>query len=251
MHPQIVRNAAGSCPICGMALEPMTPQSGRRRQPRTCRHDPPVLGRGWAVAPLLVMAMADDMAKPALDALMAPRTAVWIQLILGTPAVLWCGWPFFVRGWQSVVNRSLNMFTLIALGTGVAYFYSLVAAVFPGIFPASFRSPMGGVPLYSRRPRSSRRWCCSARCSNWRARSQTSSAIRALLDLAPKHARFIKDDGAEEDIALRRRGTRPAPAGAPGREGAGRRGRDRGRSSIDESMISANRCRSRNRRATQ
>ncbi len=134
MHPQIVRKEPGSCPICGMTLEPMTPTAGDTASPELRN----MTRRFWAgVAlslPLLAMAMADHFNRPALDALLSPRLAVWVQLIPGTPAVLWGGWPFFQRGWASIVNRRLNMFTLIALGTGVAYLYSLVAALMPGHF---------------------------------------------------------------------------------------------------------------------
>ena len=148
MHPQIVRAAPGSCPICGMALEPRLPAAGEAANPEL-RDMTRRFAVGVALSlPLLVIAMADHIAKPAFDALIAPRAAVWIQLVLATPVVLWGGWPFFHRGWASLVTRRLNMFTLIALGTGVAYFYSLVAALAPGIFPVSFRTPKGGVPLY-------------------------------------------------------------------------------------------------------
>ena len=129
MHLQIVRKEPGNCPICGMALEPMTPAAGETENPELRA----MTRRFWAgVAlslPLLAIAMAEHFNKSALDALIAPRLLVWVQLILGTPAVLWGGWPFFERGWASIVSRRLNMFTLIALGTGVAYVYSLVAAL--------------------------------------------------------------------------------------------------------------------------
>ena len=125
-----------------------------------------------------------------------------MQLILGTPAVLWGGWPFFQRGWASIVNRRLNMFTLIALGTGVAYLYSLVAALAPGIFPASFRDPDGQVPLYFEAAAVIVTLVLLGQVLELRARSQTSSAIRALLDLAPKRARRLREDGSDEDIPL-------------------------------------------------
>src|SRR5262249_55097060 len=138
----------GSCPICGMALEPMTPADSEAASPEL--RD--MTRRFWAgVAlslPLLAIVMAGQFDKSALDAVIAPRWMVWVQLALATPAVLWGGWPFFERGWASVVNRRLNMFTLIALGTGVAYVHSLVVALMPGSFPASFRDPEGEVPLY-------------------------------------------------------------------------------------------------------
>src|SRR6516165_8659910 len=148
------------------------------------------------------MVMADHLAKPALDALIAPRSAVWIQLILATPAVLWGGWPFFHRGWASLVTRRLNMFTFIALGTGVAYFYSLVAALAPGIFPVSFRTPKGGVPLYFEAAAVIVTLVLLGQVLELRARSRTNSAIRALLALAPKRARLVRDDGSETDVAL-------------------------------------------------
>ncbi len=153
-------------------------------------------------APLLAIAMAEHFNKAALDALLSPRLLVWVQLILGTPAVLWGGRPFFQRGWASIVSRRLNMFTLIALGTGVAYLYSLVAALAPGIFPASFRDPDGQVPLYFEAAAVIVTLVLLGQVLELRARSQTSSAIRALLDLAPKRARRLRDDGSDEDVPL-------------------------------------------------
>jgi Cu+-exporting ATPase len=203
MHPEIVRDRPGSCPICGMALEPMAPGVGEEADNPELRD---MTRRFWAgvvlSAPLLAMAMADHVAKPALDALLPPQIAVWLQLVLATPAVLWGGWPFFVRGWESVVNRRLNMFSLIALGTGVAYFYSLVAAVLPGIFPPSFRSPSGEVALYFEAAAVIVTLVLLGQVLELRARAQTSSAIRALLDLAPKRARLVREDGGEEDVPL-------------------------------------------------
>jgi Cu+-exporting ATPase len=238
MHPQIVRNEPGSCPICGMALERMTPEAGDGANPELADMTRRFWIAGALSVPLLAMAMGDDLAKPTLDALVPPHIAVWVQLILGTPAVLWCGWPFFVRGWESVINRSLNMFTLIALGTGVAYLYSLSAALVPGLFPESFRSPMGEVPLYFEAAAVITTLVLLGQVLELRARSQTSSAIRALLDLAPKTARLLKDDGAEEDIALE--------TVVPGQRLRVRPGEKvpvdgtliEGHSAVDESMIS-------------
>ena len=201
MHPQIVRKEPGNCPICGMALEPMTP--GGETENRELRD---LTRRFWAgvgfSVPLVVIATAAHFDQAALDAYLSPRVAVWVQLILGTPAVLWGGWPFFERGWASVVNRRLNMFTLIALGTGVAYVYSLVAALVPGIFPASFRDPDGQVPLYFEAAAVIVTLVLLGQVLELRARSQTSSAIRALLDLAPKRARRLREDGSDEDVPL-------------------------------------------------
>ena len=202
MHPQIVREEPGNCPICGMTLEPMTPAAGEAANPelRDMRR------RFWVgialSVPLLAIAMAEHFDQAALDALVSPHLLVWAQLILGTPAVLWGGWPFFQRGWASLVTRRLNMFTLIALGTGVAYVYSLVAALAPGIFPASFRGSDGQVPLYFEAAAVIVTLVLLGQVLELRARSQTSSAIRALLDLAPKRARRLHEDGTDEDIPL-------------------------------------------------
>jgi P-type Cu+ transporter len=202
MHPQIVRREPGSCPICGMALEPMTPAAGERANPelrdmtRRCW-----VGVALAV-PLVAIAMGEYVVKPALDSLIGPGAAVWLQLALATPVVLWCGWPFFRRGWASVLNRRLNMFTLIALGTGIAYGYSLVAALLPGMFPASFRMPDGTVPVYFEPAAVIVTLVLLGQVLELRARAQTGGAIRALLDLAPKTARVVGDDGREGDIAL-------------------------------------------------
>ena len=202
MHSQIVRKEPGSCPICGMALEPMTPSAGDTAN-RELRDMTRRFWVGVALSlPLLAIVMAEHFDKPALDAVISPRLAVWAQLILATPAVLWGGWPFFERGWASAVNRRLNMFTLIALGTGVAYVYSLVAALMPGIFPASFRNPDGEVPLYFEAAAVIVTLVLLGQVLELRARSQTSSAIRALLDLAPKQARRLREDGGDEDVPL-------------------------------------------------
>jgi Cu+-exporting ATPase len=202
MHPQIVREEPGNCPICGMALEPMMPTADETENPELRA----MARRFWVGVtlslPLLAIAMAEHFNKPALDALIAPSLLVWVQLILGTPAVLWGGWPFFARGWASIVSRRLNMFTLIALGTGVAYVYSLVAALAPEIFPASFRDVDGQVPLYFEAAAVIVTLVLLGQVLELRARSQTSSAIRALLDLAPKRARRLRADGSDEDIPL-------------------------------------------------
>jgi Cu+-exporting ATPase len=152
--------------------------------------------------PLLAIAMAQHFGKTALGALIPPRLLLDVQLILSAPPVLWGGWPFFRRGWASIVNRRLNMFTLIALGTGVAYVCSLVAALAPGIFPASFRDHDGQVPLYFEAAAVIVTVVLLGQVLELRARSQTSSAIRALLDLAPKRAHRLREDGSDEDIPL-------------------------------------------------
>ncbi len=195
MHPGVVRPGPGSCPICGMALEPGT---ATREE-----HDDPELvnmtRRFWAsvtlTLPVLVLAMSNLV--PGL----ASRKN-WIELGLATPVVLWGGWPFFVRGWRSIVNRSLNMFTLIALGTGTAYFYSLVASLAPGVFPASFRGPGGEVGVYFEAAAAITTLVLLGQVLELRARRRTTGAIRALLGLAPKTARRLRGDGSEEDIPL-------------------------------------------------
>jgi Cu+-exporting ATPase len=198
MHPQIVRDAPGSCPICGMALEPMIPAAEGEAENPELRD---MTRRFWVAAALSVPLLAIAMGGASL-ALLPPRAMAWLQLALATPAVLWGGWPFFQRGRESLKNRSLNMFTLIALGTGVAYLYSVAAAVMPGVFSASFRGPDGGVPLYFEAASVVVALVLLGQVLELRARSQTGSAIRALLDLAPKQARLAREDGAEEDIPL-------------------------------------------------
>jgi Cu+-exporting ATPase len=190
MHPEIIRDAPGSCPICGMALEPMTvtaeePENEELRDMtrrfRVCTA---------LTAALLVIAMGGF------------ESLQWLQLVLATPVVLWGGWPFFVRGWQSIVNRSPNMFTLIALGVGVAYFYSLVSTVVPGIFPPAFRDESGRVDVYFEAAAVIVTLVLLGQVLELRARSRTGAAIRALLSLAPKTARLVRDDGTEEDVPL-------------------------------------------------
>jgi Cu+-exporting ATPase len=198
MHPEIVRDAPGACPICGMALEPLMPTEGEEAESPELRD---MSRRFWVAAALSVPLLAIAMGGHSL-AMLPPRSMAWLQLALATPAVLWGGWPFFQRGWASLKNRSLNMFTLIALGTGVAYLYSVVAAVMPGVFPASFRGPDDGVPLYFEAASVVVALVLLGQVLELRARSQTSGAIRALLDLAPKQARLVREDGGEEDIPL-------------------------------------------------
>src|ERR1700686_1643476 len=201
MHPEIVRAGPGSCPICGMALEPRTV---------TLEEDNPELldmtRRFWIsvalTAPLLAIAMGSMIAPHMFMASPWDRALPWLELLLATPVVLWGGSPFFQRGWVSIRNRSTNMFTLIAMGTGVAYTYSVVATLFPQIFPASFRT-MGDRPdLYFEAAAAIVTLVLLGQVLELKARSQTSSAIRALLDLSPKMARLINEEGSERDIPL-------------------------------------------------
>ena len=203
MHPEIVRLEPGSCPICGMALEPRTV---------TVAENNPELRdmtrRFWIslalTAPLLVVAMEVMAVRSGLG--VQPTSSggawPWVELLLATPVVLWGGWPFFQRAWTSIVNRSTNMFTLIAMGTGVAYLYSVVATLFPQIFPASFRT-MGDRPdVYFEAAAAIVTLVLLGQVLELRARSRTSSAIRTLLDLSPKMARLVSEDGSERDIPL-------------------------------------------------
>jgi len=202
MHPQIVRSAPGNCPICGMTLEPRVVSAGEEESPELAD----MTRRFWIstalTIPLILIEMSDMLRGQPLQRVMPASMRTWIELALATPAVLWAGWPLFVRGWDSIVNRSLNMFTLIGMGVGVAYGYSLFAAVFPNLFPDSFRAADGSVPVYFEAAAAITALVLLGQVLELRARSNTSSAIRALLGLAPKTARVIRPDGREEDIAL-------------------------------------------------
>jgi Cu+-exporting ATPase len=204
MHPEIVRSEPGSCPICGMALEPRTVTLEAEANPELTD----MTRRFWLslilTAPLFLLAMAEMIPGQPLQHLFSARLLRWAQLFLATPVVLWGGWPFFLRGWLSLVNRSLNMFTLIAIGTGTAYGYSVVATLFPDIFPDSFRTHGGEVAVYFEAAAVITALVLLGQVLELRARSQTSSAIKALLGLAPKTARVLRDDGSEEDIPLDR-----------------------------------------------
>ena len=201
MHPEIIRSEPGSCPICGMALEPRQ-VTAEETNPEL--HD--MTRRFWisvALAfPLLALMVSELLPSMPLQHWLPARTWTWIEFALATPAVLWCGWPFFVRGWQSLVHRSLNMFTLIALGTGTAYIYSVFAALVPQMFPASFRGEGGRVGLYFEPAVVITALVLLGQVMELRARSQTSSAIRALLGLAPKIARRLDEQGHEADVPL-------------------------------------------------
>ncbi len=199
MHPEIRQQGPGSCPICGMALEPETVSRDDGPNPELID----MTRRFWIGAllslPLLLMEMGGHFLG--IDQWIAPQVNHWIQLLLATPVVLWAGAPFFVRGWRSVVDRQLNMFTLIALGTGVAWAYSLVATAAPGIFPDAFRQPDGSVAVYFEAAAIITVLVLLGQVLELRAREKTSGAIRALLDLAPTTARRITDSG-EEDVSL-------------------------------------------------
>jgi P-type Cu+ transporter len=199
MHPEIVRSEPGSCPICGMALEPRTVTAAFEENPEL--RD--MSRRFWIslvlTVPLLAIAMGSMIWYGVLG---ESRNLVWIEFALSTPVVLWCGLPFFQRFWTSLVNRSPNMFTLIGLGTGVAYLYSVVATIAPQIFPGSLRAMNGYPDVYFEAAAAITALVLLGQVMELRARSRTSAAIRALLDLAPKTARLISNDGSERDIPL-------------------------------------------------
>lgn len=202
MHPQIVRDAPGNCPICGMALEPRTVSLAEEEN-----HElKDMRRRFWVSAVLTIPALAIGMSElipgAPLQRLIPPNVAAWVQLLIASPVILWGGWPFFVRLWQSIVNRSPNMFTLIGLGVGVSYGYSVVATVFPDIFPHSFRGHGGTVPVYYEVAGVITTLVLLGQVLELKARSQTSAAIKALLGLAPKTARRIAPDGSEQDVPL-------------------------------------------------
>ena len=237
MHPEIVRSEPGSCPICGMALEPRTVTAATEENPEL--RDMSL--RFWISAiftmPLLAIAMGSMIWRHDFAHMFEGPLLPWLEFVLATPVVLWGGRPFFQRFWTSLVNRSPNMFTLIGLGTGVAYIYSVVATIAPAIFPASLRG-MGGRPdVYFEAAAAITTLVLLGQVMELRARSRTSAAIRALLDLSPKTARLISTDGSEKDIPLadiklgdrlRVRPGEKVPTDGEVLEGA---------SSIDESMI--------------
>ncbi len=203
MHPEIVRDEPGACPICGMALEPRVLTADEEENPELDY----MTRRFWVGVvlsiPVLTIAMLEYLPGGSPLTRFAPRELwVWLELILATPVVLWGGWPFFVRGWQSVVSRNLNMFTLIGLGVGVAYVYSFIARVAPGIFPGSFRDEFGRVEVYFEAAAVITTLVLLGQVMELRARSQTGAAIKLLLGLAPKTARRIDDNGEETDVPL-------------------------------------------------
>ncbi len=201
MHPEIRQDHPGACPICGMALEPeiATGEGGPSEELVDMTR------RFWVglvlAAPVFLLEMGGHVV-PSLHHMVPPELSAWIQFALATPVVLWAGWPFFVRGWASVLTRNLNMFTLIAMGTGIAWLYSVAALMAPQLFPAAFRGPGGHVPVYFEAAAVIVVLVLLGQVLELRARDRTSGAIRALLGLAPKTARRIAPDGAEAEVPL-------------------------------------------------
>ncbi|WP_422155790.1 cadmium-translocating P-type ATPase [Vreelandella titanicae] len=200
MHPEVRREGPGDCPICGMALEPETVSADTG--PSDELKD--MTRRFWIGLVLTLPVFALEMGGHVFGLMhfISQQTSNWIQLLLATPVVVWAGWPFFVRGWRSLVHRSLNMFTLIAIGTGTALIYSLLATLTPGIFPDAFRQADGSVAVYFEAAAVIVVLVLLGQVLELRAREKTSGAIRALLDLAPATARRLDDQGNEEDISL-------------------------------------------------
>ncbi|MEO8927740.1 MAG: copper-translocating P-type ATPase [Caulobacteraceae bacterium] len=200
MHPQIRQAGPGACPICGMALEPEMASADAAPNAELADMSRR-FGIGLVLAvPVIVLAMAGHMGS--LRFPWSEQTANWLELILATPVVLYCGWPFFERGWKSLGTRHLNMFTLIAMGIGVSWLYSIVATLAPGLLPAAFRGEGGAAPVYFEPAAVITVLVLLGQVLELRAREQTGGAIRALLDLAPKLARRIADDGSEEEVPL-------------------------------------------------
>jgi Cu+-exporting ATPase len=236
MHPQIVRDQPGNCPICGMALEP--------RKITVNAKNPELINmtrRFWIgvvlTLPLIVVMISEILPGRPIQQLPG-RLLGWIEFAIATPVVLWAGLPFFERGWESVVHRSLNMFTLISIGAGSAYLYSVVAVVAPGIFPATFRDRSGNLGLYFEASAIITVLVLLGQVLELKARSQTSSAIKGLLDLAPKTARRISDDGKETDVALGEIQVGDRIRVRPGEKVPTDGSVIEGRSSVDESMVS-------------
>ncbi len=235
MHPQIRQVGPGACPICGMALEPVLASAEAAPNPELAD----MRRRLWIGAllalPVVVLEMGAHLTG--LGHYLSQSISNWVQMILATPVVLWAGWPFFVRGWNSIVTRNLNMFTLIAMGTGVAWVYSVVATLFPEIFPAAFRTGGGAVAVYFEAAAVITVLVLLGQVLELRARESTSGAIRALLDLAPKIARRILSDGREEEVQLDQVHAGDRLRVRPGEKVPVDSVVIEGRSAVDESMV--------------
>ena len=237
MHPQIVRDGPGSCPICGMSLVPreVTADPGNPELDDMTR-------RFWVgvalTVPLLAVMVSDIVPGHPLQHLLPGRLLGWMEFVFATPVVLWAGWPFFERGWASVVHRSLNMFTLIAMGAGSAYLYSVAAVVAPGIFPAAFRDMSGSLALYFEAAAVITVLVLLGQVLELKAHSQTNGAIKALLGLAPKTARRVAKDGSEVDVALGEIQIGDLIRVRPGEKVPTDGSVIEGQSSVDESMVS-------------
>jgi Cu+-exporting ATPase len=236
MHPEIHQEGPGDCPICGMSLEPedVSIDTGPSAELADMTRR---FWVGFALAlPVFILEMGGHLLS--LDHLVAPQVSNWVQLLLASPVVCWAGWPFFVRGWRSLVQRSLNMFTLIAIGTGVAWSYSIIATLSPGSFPTAFRQPDGSVAVYFEAAAVIVVLALLGQVLELRAREKTSGAIRALLDLAPATARRLDGHGGEADVALDQVSVGDRLRVRPGDKVPLDGEVLEGRSNVDESMIS-------------
>jgi Cu+-exporting ATPase len=237
MHPEVRQDHPGACPICGMALEPLTVTAEAEQNPEL--ND--MTRRFWVclvlTIPAVFLAMGGLIPGVSMEALVPHGAGMWLELALATPVVLWGGWPFFVRGWRSLVTWKLNMFTLIGLGVGVAYLYSLVATLLPGIFPVSFRSATGQVAVYFEAAAVIVTLVLLGQVMELRARSSTNAAIKALLGLAPKTARRVSADGGEADVPLEQVQIGDRLRVRPGEKVPVDGVVVEGRSSVDEAMI--------------
>ncbi len=235
MHPQIRKIGPGNCPICGMTLEPLV--ASTEAEPNAELMD--MTRRFWIglalAAPVLVLEMGGHLFN--LHHLLAPQASNWLQLILATPVVIWAGWPFFVRGAQSLVTRNLNMFTLIAMGTGIAWIYSVIATLAPSLFPLAFRNLDGSVPIYFEAAAVITVLVLLGQVLELRAREQTGGAIRALLNLAPMTAKRVKEDGSDEEVSLTEVHVGDRLRVRPGEKVPVDGVLLEGRSSVDESLV--------------
>jgi P-type Cu+ transporter len=235
MHPEIRQAGPGAGPICGMALEPVLATADAGPNPELAD----MTRRFWIglalTAPVFALEMGGHLVD--LHGLIGPPSDNWIQFAFATPVVLWAGWPFFLRGWQSVVSRNLNMFTLIALGTGVAFIYSTVATLAPSLFPPAFRGHGGAVAVYFEAAAVITVLVLLGQVLELRAHAQTSGAIRALLDLAPQTARRLRHDGSDEEVALERVAVGDRLRVHPGEKVPVDGVVLDGRSSLDESLV--------------
>lgn len=237
MHPQIVRDGPGACPLCGMALEPRE-VTAEETNPELADMTRRLWISGALTAPMLALMISDFLPGKPMQRMFSPSVWDWMEFALATPVVLWCGLPFFIRGWQSLVHRSLNMFTLIALGTGSAYLYSVISTVMPQVFPSSFRGAGGQIAVYFEPAAVIVVLVLLGQVMELRARSQTGNAIRALLGLTPKTAKRLDGAGGENDVPLDQVQVGDRLRVRPGEKVPVDGTVVEGHSSVDESMIS-------------
>lgn len=237
MHPEVVQDHPGSCPICGMALEPVIAAADTQENQELIA----MTRRFWICVvltlPVFLIAMSDVIPGQPLQKIFAMKTLVWIEFILSIPVILWGAWPFFLRGWHSILNKRLNMFTLISIGIGVAFCYSVVATLFPNIFPESLRNENGMVAVYFEAAAVITTLVLLGQVLELKARNRTSDAIKSLLNLAPKKARLTKNDGTEVEIELEDVKPGDLLRVKPGEKVPVDGVVIEGRSSVDESMI--------------